>query len=68
MPELIDMTTIRVPTIEVELSSDNPRDPETWRTATLDAHLTARAYELLVEKHWEDFEDIARRLVEGRIK
>jgi hypothetical protein len=60
--------TIRVPLIEVELSSRNPGDADTWRTAVLDHHLTQRAYELLVEAYPDVFEAIARRLAEGKIK
>jgi len=57
--------TIEVPLVEVELSSDNPSDPETWRTAQLTEEQTARAYALLVARHADEFDTIARRIVEG---
>jgi hypothetical protein len=56
---------IVVPLVEVELSSDNPADADTWRTAQLTEEQTARAYALLVERHAGEFDTIARRIVEG---
>lgn len=65
---LSQWVTIRVPVIEVELSSRNPLDAETWRTAFLDDAMTRRAYELLVEAFPDVFDAICRRLAEGKLK
>lgn len=46
---LTQRCAIRVPRVEVTLSSDNPLDPETHRTGQLTDELTQRAYDLLLE-------------------
>lgn len=46
---LTQRCTIRVPRVEVTLPSDNPADPETWKTGLLTDELTQKAYDLLLQ-------------------
>lgn len=52
--------------MEVALSSDNPSDPETWRTAMPTDNQLIHAVQLLIERHAVELDEITANVIEGK--